>query len=119
VSVATAIGMLSKQRGRGGKPSLDSKFLKGVGKILSSIEVFEIEEQSDTTGIIRLENYEFVASYNWVDAKEPTIYVPGLYSICLLIYVPIFILRFPQVRPQPGHRRIFLLEFYLIRGPSL
>jgi hypothetical protein len=68
---------------------MGSKFLKGVGNILSSIELSEIGKQSGVT--IRLENYEFLASYNWANVKEPTIYVPGLcptfFDLCISLYL--------------------------------
>jgi hypothetical protein len=79
---------LLERRGYGEKASMDSKFLKGVGNILSSIELSEIDEQSDA--VIRLKNYEFLASYNWANVKEPTIYVPGLcplFDLCIPLYL--------------------------------
>jgi len=49
--------------------------MKGTGTLLSSVK--SSTDLNLGTETVRLENFEFLASYNWKDCKEPVIFVPG------------------------------------------
>jgi hypothetical protein len=66
------IESLNQDRRRNNK--LRAMIKDGVG-IACSIELSELGKGYDDP--VRLTNYRFLASYNWLKVEEPTIYVPG------------------------------------------
>jgi hypothetical protein len=60
------------------KPSKHDRMLRGVDKLMKTIQVESSEVQKDARQAITIKNYEFIASYSWKEIEHPTIYVPGL-----------------------------------------
>ncbi|KAL3423891.1 hypothetical protein PVAG01_05638 [Phlyctema vagabunda] len=67
--------VLTKGRNR---LSQDERMLKGLDKLVGNIYVNFPEPQAMPYEAVKINNYEFVASYSWKDIEHPTIYVPGL-----------------------------------------
>lgn len=51
--------------------------IKPQGTPFAIIKLDDLEPVSDIQ--IQIENYNFLASYNWTKAKEPTIFIPGIW----------------------------------------
>jgi hypothetical protein len=52
--------------------------VNGTGMTVHVFEPSNLENSS--IPVVRLENYTLLASYNWTNAKEATIVVPGPFS---------------------------------------
>jgi len=53
-----------------------------IGPLLTIIHLSELEVEHASSSDARITGVEDVASYNWLNATEPTILTPGTYS-CL------------------------------------
>ena len=65
-----------------GKSSFESaevakKLHAQTGECLETIDPAELSSVTGSNNKNVLTDYEFLASYNWVDTEAPTIYVPG------------------------------------------
>ena len=60
-------------------PSISNRPL---GNVVATVNYHLLDESIDSA---RISGCEYVASYNWLDRKEPIILVPGKSGLCLLM----------------------------------
>lgn len=54
-------------------------FHEGLGKATAALEIPEDNDEDEGLSEITIKKFAYAGSYNWIEAKQPTILVPGAF----------------------------------------
>lgn len=74
-------------RGKSWRKPQETSPAPPLGTILESVSVERLAKPAlNLLSAARITNTEFLASYNWLDRKTPTIVVPGIYLMSMFSF---------------------------------